>query len=148
MRLLGLILCLAICAGCMTFGSRYQPLPPPAADQSLIYLYRVSAGKFGVPMKVDLGGRFVGFPTQSYSAAYVPAGELSVSATGWQNFHYPESRKFSLRTRVDGGRVYYFRIAQEADGPVEALHWTAVSRAEAERDLLDLRWVGKAAVRE
>ena len=132
---------LLVLAACTASGPIFSPSAQPKNDQALIYLYRVKT-PYGawVPMKVEVNGEDVGIlPNDSYTSLYVAPGALKLSATRWQDFTYPESKRVSVTGNVGGGETYYLRISQDQSGNVYTTRLERVSQEVAEPDLKVLK---------
>ncbi|MGM9490630.1 DUF2846 domain-containing protein [Ideonella sp. YS5] len=126
---------------CTASGPIYSQAAAPVGDQALVYLYRVRT-PFGawVPMKVEVNGKEIGIlANDSYTTVYVPAGDVSLSATRWQDFHYPDSKRVSVSGRVAGGETYYLRISQSSSGSMITTNLERVSAVVGESELKVLK---------
>jgi hypothetical protein len=128
-------------AACTASGPLFSQAPAPIADQALVYMYRVRTS-FGawMPMRVEVNGKEIGIlANDSYTTVYVPAGEVSLSATRFQDFHYPDSKRVSVSGNVVGGETYYLRISQSSSGNMIMTNMERVSAVVAESELRVLK---------
>jgi hypothetical protein len=129
--------------GCVVAsGPIYSPAQSPTSEQALFYLYRLKTNYGGaVPVKVVVNGKEMGLlPNNSYTSAYVPPGEFNLSATRWQDFHYPDSKRVHVEGVVEGGVTYYFKIFQKGSGIV----YTYLERVPPEVAIPELKNLKRA----
>jgi hypothetical protein len=130
MKLFLSFLSAVLISGCAT-GPIYSPVTPPAPDQALLYIYRVSTlSGVLVPMNLKINGEEKGtLPNYSYTSEYVSPGHLVLSA----------NMRVTVSAEISAGQTYYFKIYQVATGLFINNRLEMVSPEVAIADLKDLR---------
>jgi hypothetical protein len=136
------MLVIALLSGCAAIGPDYSPAPPPAADQALVYIYRID--------NMALGGRDAYFYVDGVNVA-------DLSRNGYTWFHVKagthglkQAWPFDMSRRMQPligafdwkpGRTYFYRF--EADGDfylfVNHFRWTLleVPAQQAQLEIAD-----------
>ena len=130
MKLLLSFLSAVSISGCMATGAIYSPATPPAPDQALLYIYRMSTlSGVLVLMKLEINGQQTGIlPNYSYTSEYVSPGHLVLSAG-----------PVTVSAEIRAGQTYYFKVYQVASGLVINNRLEMVSPEIAIADLKGLR---------
>jgi len=134
MKLLLSFLSAVLISGCAT-GPIYNPVAPPAPDQALLYIYRVSTlSGILVRLKLYINGEEKGtLPNYSYTFEYVSPGHLVLSTKP-----RPTSTDLTVSAEIGAGQTYYFKIYQTASGLFINNHFQMVSPEVAIADLKNL----------